>query len=65
MHVDSHHVKDADNMDSFDLFLDSNYPTSPPKLSFTLDGNDNEEWSFNPNLHKGTGTGRCYFTPIH
>ena len=41
---------------TFDLFLDSNYPNSPPKITFTLEGNDSEDWSFNPNLHKGTGT---------
>jgi ubiquitin-protein ligase len=41
---------------TFDLFLDSDYPNSPPKLTFTLDGNDSEGWSFNPNLHLGSGT---------
>ena len=41
---------------TFDLYLDSNYPNTPPKMTFTSDGNDSEDWSFNPNLHKGTGT---------
>jgi hypothetical protein len=39
----------------FDLFLDANYPISPPKMAFVLDGNDNENYSFNPNLHRGGG----------
>lgn len=43
----------------FDIFLDGNYPTTPPKMAFVLNGNDSEDWSFNPNLHKNTGTGMC------
>lgn len=39
----------------FDLFLDANYPISPPKMAFVLDGNDSETYSFNPNLHRGGG----------
>ncbi|KAE9366105.1 hypothetical protein N431DRAFT_472666 [Stipitochalara longipes BDJ] len=39
----------------FDLFLDANYPISPPKMAFVLEGNDNETYSFNPNLHRGGG----------
>lgn len=39
----------------FDLFLDAEYPTTPPKMAFVLNGNDNEAHSFNPNLHRGGG----------
>ena len=44
----------------FDIFLDGSYPSSPPKMAFVLNGNDSEEWSFNPNLHKNTGTGMLF-----
>ena len=47
----------------FDLFLDANYPISPPKMSFVLDGNDNETYSFNPNLHRGGG-GKSFFHTV-
>jgi hypothetical protein len=29
-------------------------------MAFVLDGNDNETYSFNPNLHRG-GSGKFYF----
>jgi ubiquitin-protein ligase len=40
---------------SFDLFLDAEYPVTPPKMSFVLNGNDSDAHSFNPNLHRGGG----------
>ena len=45
--------------DRFDIFLDLNYPISPPKVAFVLQGN---ETNMNPNLHPG-GTGRYQFAP--
>jgi hypothetical protein len=40
----------------FDLLLPQNYPNSPPKMAFVLEGVDSEQPSMNPNLHHG-GTG--------
>jgi baculoviral IAP repeat-containing protein 6 len=39
----------------FDLFLDADYPVTPPKMAFVLNGNDSDAHSFNPNLHRGGG----------
>jgi hypothetical protein len=44
---------------SFDLYLDPNYPTTPPKMQFTSEGNDDELETFNPNFHRG-GNGKYY-----
>lgn len=41
---------------SFDIFLPAEYPVVPPKMTFVLNGNDGDTYSFNPNLHVG-GTG--------
>ncbi|KAK2629887.1 hypothetical protein QTJ16_000707 [Diplocarpon rosae] len=46
----------AGGLFTFDLFLDSRYPLSPPKMTFTLNGNDADGESLNPNLHLGSGT---------
>ncbi len=43
----------AGGLFTFDIFLPANYPISPPKMYFVLDGNDNDQHPFNPNLHKG------------
>ncbi|KAK0110531.1 hypothetical protein ONS96_002138 [Cadophora gregata f. sp. sojae] len=40
----------------FDIFLDERYPATPPKMTFTLHGNDEDGESFNPNLHIHSGT---------
>ena len=40
----------------FDIFLDERYPATPPKMTFTLHGNDDDGESFNPNLHIHSGT---------
>lgn len=40
----------------FDIFLDENYPQSPPKMAFVMKGNNDDGESFNPNLHLGAGT---------
>ncbi|KAL2068951.1 hypothetical protein VTL71DRAFT_15289 [Oculimacula yallundae] len=40
----------------FDMFLDERYPATPPKMTFTLHGNDEDGESFNPNLHLHSGT---------
>ncbi|KAK6585937.1 hypothetical protein PZA11_000994 [Diplocarpon coronariae] len=46
----------AGGLFTFDVFLDSRYPLSPPKMTFTLKGNDTDGESLNPNLHLGSGT---------
>jgi hypothetical protein len=42
-------------MSRFDIFLPAEYPLTPPKMAFVLDGNDSDTYSFNPNLHVGGG----------
>ncbi|CZT02407.1 uncharacterized protein RCO7_06303 [Rhynchosporium graminicola] len=39
----------------FDIFLDERYPATPPKITFTMHGNDEDGESFNPNLHLHSG----------
>ncbi|EKD13995.1 uncharacterized protein L3040_008001 [Drepanopeziza brunnea f. sp. 'multigermtubi'] len=46
----------AGGLFTFDIFLDSNYPQRPPRMTFVMKGNDDDGESFNPNLHLGTGT---------
>lgn len=43
----------------FDIFLPAEYPLTPPKMAFVLDGNDSDTYSFNPNLHVG-GSGKLF-----
>ena len=42
----------------FDIYLDSQYPKTPPKMTFTLDrvDEDGDGFPINPNLHMGSGT---------
>lgn len=40
------------------MFLDKDYPATPPKINFVMRGNDEDGESFNPNLHTGSGTGK-------
>ncbi|KAL5317694.1 hypothetical protein ACEPPN_014792 [Leptodophora sp. 'Broadleaf-Isolate-01'] len=46
----------AGGLFTFDIFLDERYPATPPKMTFTLHGNDVDGESFNPNLHIHSGT---------
>jgi len=42
----------------FDIYLDAQYPKTPPKMKFTLDkvDEDGDGFPINPNLHMGSGT---------
>ena len=42
----------------FDIYLDSQYPKTPPKMTFALDkvDDDGDGFPINPNLHMVTGT---------